>query len=157
MCSFDDWSGAGAFLTKMAFIKSAYQKKLDDPRWQKKRLEILERAEWKCELCGSDSEQLQIHHRYYVANRDPWNYPDWSLRCCCHSCHKNSQAFESKVMGDFEEFFMLAGEAENLRVMVVDLVVNTNFSPSEVRYAIAQCFSKIIRKHIHEKEPSHPI
>lgn len=32
--------------------KEEYAKKLMDPRWQKKRLEIFKRDGWKCQNCG---------------------------------------------------------------------------------------------------------
>jgi len=42
-----------------------YWQKLQDPRWQRKRLEILNRAEFCCESCGDTESQLQVHHGYY--------------------------------------------------------------------------------------------
>ena len=50
-----------------------------DPRWQKKRLEVLERAEWCCEWCGDSERELQVHHGYYEGNKKPWEYPNKSL------------------------------------------------------------------------------
>jgi len=35
------------------------------PEWQKKRLEIMERDNFKCRSCGEDTKILNIHHRYY--------------------------------------------------------------------------------------------
>ncbi len=34
-------------------LSKPYWQKLQDPRWQRKRLEILNRAGWKCEKCGN--------------------------------------------------------------------------------------------------------
>ena len=59
-----------------------------DPRWQKRRLEILEKDGWKCIDCKSATKTLNVHHRYYVAKRDPWQYPDWALITLCRDCHK---------------------------------------------------------------------
>jgi len=39
-----------------------YADKLKDPRWQKKRLKIMERANWECESCGDSEKTLHIHH-----------------------------------------------------------------------------------------------
>lgn len=33
-----------------------------------------------------------MHHSYYVAGRDPWQYPDWSLRTLCDICHEIAHA-----------------------------------------------------------------
>lgn len=65
-----------------------YQQKLLDPRWQKKRLEILERDEWACRQCGDESTTLHVHHRYYTRDKEPWEYPNEALITLCHTCHE---------------------------------------------------------------------
>ena len=42
-----------------------YAEKLKDPRWQKKRLEILERDAWVCQKCFDTKSTLHVHHRIY--------------------------------------------------------------------------------------------
>jgi len=74
----------------MAFNqKSAYAEKLRDPRWQKKRLEILNRDNFTCRKCSDDKSPLHVHHTYY--NRrptEPWDYPENSLVTLCEGCHE---------------------------------------------------------------------
>jgi hypothetical protein len=65
-----------------------YWEKFNDPKWQQKRLRILERDDWVCQKCGDDTSQLHIHHRYYVWGRNPWEYEDDSLVTLCKDCHK---------------------------------------------------------------------
>lgn len=73
----------------MAFDpKSAYAAKLRDPRWQKKRLEILNRDEFTCQMCFDTESTLVVHHRFYSNNREPWNYPDDCLVTLCQPCHE---------------------------------------------------------------------
>jgi len=67
--------------------KEQYASKLKDPRWQKKRLEVMERAGFKCQACGNKSEMLAVHHQFYVWGSDPWQYPDYCFQCLCNSCH----------------------------------------------------------------------
>lgn len=31
---------------------------------------------------------LQVHHKYYIKNNHPWNYPDEALISVCASCHQ---------------------------------------------------------------------
>ena len=71
-----------------------YAEKLKDPRWQKKRLEILEAANWKCQsaACQSGSEAtLHVHHKVYIKGKQPWEYDDWAYKSLCEDCHKYAQ------------------------------------------------------------------
>lgn len=65
-----------------------YAEKLKDPRWQKKRLEILERDGWACQGCYGTEGTLHVHHRRYLPNRDPWDYPNNLLVTLCEECHE---------------------------------------------------------------------
>lgn len=65
-----------------------YAEKLKDPRWQKKRLEILQRDNWKCQCCGSEKGTLHAHHIIYEENLEPWEYDNHKIRTYCESCHK---------------------------------------------------------------------
>ena len=60
-----------------------------DSRWQKKRLEIMERDGWACRSCGASGEgvTLNVHHAYYESNKAPWQYPDDTLLTWCEECH----------------------------------------------------------------------
>lgn len=73
-----------------ARTKNEFFAKYDDPRWQKKRLEVMERAGWACEWCGTKTEKLNVHHGYYLPNREPWEYPNESLWCMCEECHQEA-------------------------------------------------------------------
>lgn len=67
---------------------STYSEKLRDPRWQKKRLEILSRDEFTCQHCQCKTRTLHVHHLGYVKGREPWDYPDAALLTLCESCHE---------------------------------------------------------------------
>jgi 5-methylcytosine-specific restriction endonuclease McrA len=72
----------------MKTTKISYSEKLRDPRWQKKRLQVLERAGWICQVCGTGEQELQVHHPRYVNCREPWQYDNLiSLCASCHSRH----------------------------------------------------------------------
>jgi hypothetical protein len=67
---------------------TTYWEKLRDPRWQRKRLEIMNRAGFKCEECGNDKETLNVHHLIYHKSFDPWDYSSSELKCLCERCHE---------------------------------------------------------------------
>ncbi len=62
-----------------------YAEKLQDPRWQQKRLRILERDNFCCKLCGDKETTLHIHHIKY--DGDPWESSDDTLISYCKHCH----------------------------------------------------------------------
>lgn len=68
-----------------------YPEKLRDPRWQKKRLEIFQRDNWRCTKCGATERSLQIHHLFYLSDMEPWEYDQTSLVTLCDNCHAKEQ------------------------------------------------------------------
>lgn len=65
-----------------------YSQKLKDPRWQKKRLEILERDNWTCKCCSGKKETLHVHHISYNWSKDPWDYDEKNFIILCGFCHE---------------------------------------------------------------------
>lgn len=68
--------------------KKTYVELLRDPRWQKKRLEVLQSKDWACEACGVNDETLHVHHKHYVQHREPWDYENIQLVVLCERCHQ---------------------------------------------------------------------
>lgn len=68
--------------------KPTYAELLRDPRWQRKRLEVMNREDFTCERCRDKSKTLNVHHSYYERGNSPWEYPIESLHCLCESCHE---------------------------------------------------------------------
>lgn len=62
-----------------------YSEKLRDPRWQKKRLEVMQRDGFKCQICGSIDIELHVHHKSYKDN--PWESDASELITYCKECH----------------------------------------------------------------------
>lgn len=75
-----------------------YTEKLKDPRWQRKRLEIMERDSFKCTQCSDKKSTLNIHHWKYTKN--PWDAPSSDLSTVCESCHKDIE-FSKKLINSF--------------------------------------------------------
>lgn len=67
----------------------SYSKKLQNPLWQKKRLEILQRDNFECTLCGSKDKELHVHHRWYQFGKEIWDYPDINFQTLCYECHEH--------------------------------------------------------------------
>lgn len=68
-------------------LVKTYWEKLKDPRWQKKRLEIMQRDDFSCQVCSSKDNTLNVHHRLYRKGKSPWEYDDSDLVTLCEKCH----------------------------------------------------------------------
>ncbi len=84
--------------------RRTYTEKLRDPRWQKKRLKILERDGWMCQSCCDSDSTLHVHHRYYTSGLEPWEHGDAVLVALCENCHTE----ESERRPKAEEALLLA-------------------------------------------------
>lgn len=66
-------------------MRKSYAEMLLDPRWQKKRLKILQRDKWMCSFCYDDTSTLHVHHKKY--GPVPWEVDNKDLITVCHYCH----------------------------------------------------------------------
>lgn len=73
---------------------SAYSEKLTDPRWQKLRLQVFDKAGWKCQVCRDTQTTLHVHHLTYH-KVEPWETPIECLESLCEDCHEWREKFNS--------------------------------------------------------------
>ena len=71
-----------------------YAEKLKDPRWQKKRLEIMQRDEFTCQFCKEKEKTLHVHHKSYIYGKEPWDYNDNNFITLCYECHSMEEYFK---------------------------------------------------------------
>lgn len=69
----------------MSVLKT-YGDKLKDPRWQKLRLQVMERDKFTCRCCRDTETTLNIHHLEYAG--EPWECPIDKLLTLCENCHE---------------------------------------------------------------------
>lgn len=74
-----------------------YQQKLLDPRWQRKRLEAMEKVKFTCQMCGDTESTLHVHHKQYIKGREPWEYEVAQLCVLCKDCHASSHDGEDRL------------------------------------------------------------
>jgi len=70
-----------------------YSEKLKSPKWQKKRLEILQRDNFTCQICTDSETELHVHHKKYTG--EPFEAPAEDLITLCKCCHK-AETFANK-------------------------------------------------------------
>lgn len=78
-----------------------YSEKLKDPRWQKRRLQLLEAANFTCRHCKSTKETLHVHHGVYRKGVEPWDYEDAVMHVLCEGCHEQSETGRRLVNEQF--------------------------------------------------------
>lgn len=83
--------------------KPSYSELLKDPRWQRRRLEILNRASFACEACGCDTRTLHVHHRVYRKGALPWEYADRELIALCEECHEKEHQVRTRLAAALAE------------------------------------------------------
>lgn len=96
----------------------SYSDLLRDPRWQKKRLEILQRDKFECCNCGEKDKMLHVHHCYYIYGNNPWDYESVSLVTLCEDCHEyeteNSKQAKAKLIQDLCSIGFISSDFESL-------------------------------------------
>jgi 5-methylcytosine-specific restriction endonuclease McrA len=103
-----------------------YAQRLLDPRWQRKRLEVLNRDQFTCIHCGDTKATLHVHHEAYDG-KNPWDTPDFLLSTLCHECHEIEHlkltelerlllnAVRNRDRGNFEQIKMLNRVVKNYK------------------------------------------
>lgn len=62
-----------------------YKSHLQSPQWREVRGQVLRRANYQCERCGTRNTGLQVHHRNYLRlGRERLS----DLEALCPDCHK---------------------------------------------------------------------
>lgn len=78
-----------------------YFEKLKDPRWQKKRLEIFNRDNFRCCICKEDKLELHVHHESY-SGKNPWDVDENLLKTVCCNCHKFVSDMNIRFISEIE-------------------------------------------------------
>ena len=84
-----------------------YKSKLLDPRWQKKRLEILNRDNWTCTICGCTGKTLHVHHKNYIYGSNPWEYTDTNFISLCNDCHETEHECKDLLAGYIHDLLLM--------------------------------------------------
>lgn len=136
-----------------------YKEKLLDPRWQRKRLEILQRDNFSCQSCADDASTLHVHHMVYTSG-DPWDIDNDFLITLCESCHRNEELgkIESErcVVRDLRKAGFLNDDMVELGRVFSENKFNVRFPPSisMLEYALKYMWSEIDEKYfqyLHDK------
>jgi len=113
-----------------------YLQQLRDPRWQKKRLEILNRDNFTCQYCLCKDKELQVHHRYYDKDKLPWEYDDDCFITLCNDCHEIETKENYKCYQNFsilKKSFIDKGFSMAMLNVLIDYICSYVDSPEEFK------------------------
>lgn len=79
-----------------------YKEQIKSPKWQKRRLEIMQKDNFTCQLCGDTESMLNVHHLCYHKDSKIWEYEDWELITLCENCHKDEHSSMDDIMNEIE-------------------------------------------------------
>ena len=113
---------AGVLPEKRMADKKPYWQLLRDPRWQRMRLEVMQRAGFECEICGKADDTLNVHHKIYRKGAAPWEYESRELQCLCEDCHEtfhdlNQILKETLATFEVDTFERVLGYTRGLRLI----------------------------------------
>ena len=117
---------AGRAFCFMNTKQTSYSEKLRDPRWQKKRLCVMQRDGFACRDCGDQKSTLQVHHCYYEKG-GPWATDERFLLTLCGDCHEKRGDLESdgkRALGFIFANLSNSSDDESLHNLVRSMVLN---------------------------------
>jgi len=82
--------------TELSYKDLTYKQQINHPKWQRRRLEVMERDGFQCQVCFDRNKKQNVHHKYYIYNKLIWEYPDELLLTVCEDCHKKIHTFIEK-------------------------------------------------------------
>jgi len=74
----------------MQLNSKLYNRRRRNVRWWSLSDSLLEKRNYTCQQCGfkdEDNKYVCVHHKYYIEDRDPWNYPFNAYQVLCLKCH----------------------------------------------------------------------
>jgi hypothetical protein len=77
-----------------------FKEQIKHPNWQKRRLEILQKDNFACQMCGDKESPLHVHHLRYVKGLKYWEYKDWELITLCEECHSFEHLAKDEITGE---------------------------------------------------------
>jgi len=106
--------------------KKPYFEKLKDPRWQRKRLEILSRDDFQCQNCKSREKTLNVHHIFYANGKDPWDISNHALVTLCEECHLERSSAQDQLL-------LSTGKFSNEQLMQLSSFIGLFFDFNQLR------------------------
>lgn len=136
--------------------KISYFKKLQHPKWQQKRMQVLTRDNFTCLICKSKEDMLEVHHEVY--GKEPWDIDIKHLKTLCFRCHDVVELCKNK--GVFYKNFNRLKFTEEKFIYIVNTKIDNqkregkfawvihNFNEKHAFVLVPFCFPKSLIEYI---------
>jgi hypothetical protein len=121
-----------------------YAEKLKDPRWQKKRLEILDRDHFTCQCCTDKTKTLCVHHKSYTG--EPWEVENSELITYCIDCHSLIEYI--KEMDDYNEIKKIVKKELSGAILYIVYVNKDTILLFAIQYGVVSYRITLCENHI---------
>lgn len=97
--------------------EQSYSALLKDPRWQRKRLEVMQADGFTCQCCFRKDKPLNVHHKKYIQGAMPWEYDTRDLITLCEECHERYHYDVKKMKYFADQLEMVVDALKAVSVM----------------------------------------
>jgi hypothetical protein len=119
-----------------------YSEQLKSPKWQKKRLEILERDKFKCIICGCDDKQLHVHHGAYLSKVKVWEYDNSMLHTLCCDCHSEAEDYIYEMNASIGNMKPVSKNFDILKKIAIYTDLLNDSDISVIEYVLESAFNR---------------
>lgn len=125
---------------------SKYDDKLSRPEWKAFAKDMRQQRGMSCESCRRRDVILQIHHLFYDASLEPWQYDPLDVVLLCYNCHKDLHA----ELKQFRRYVFHKLNAQSFKVLNGALAVALDqYQPLVFAHALAEFVSnpRLVQAH----------
>lgn len=121
---------------------TTYSEKLKSPKWQKKRLEILQRDEFMCTYCEDAESELHVHHKKYIYGNEVWDYENENFITLCKPCHEEITQKKKSIKELIDNSFIYTDDLDQLMGIITTISGCNSCSMMKAHIEIKKYFEK---------------
>ena len=121
------------------FGQTTYAQLLKKPAWILMRKSIIQSDKNRCAKCGIITDNLQVHHLYYIDKHKPWQYDKKALITLCGDCHR--KVHEKKLVPIYDSDPEQNKEAKILPIEMCDRCKGNGYIQEYLHVEDGICFS----------------
>lgn len=114
-----------------------YKEQIKTPQWQKRRLDIMQKDNFTCQICGSTEKTLNVHHFVYHEGKMIWDYADWELITLCEECHMQEHNMMDCIIEQIESIKRRGVTMHEIKSLLDTIDISLYLGNDEIIHSIA--------------------